>query len=150
MQANNGSESQPSNNVKENTPTTATNHQSTSTNKVVTAPPVVPAQPWLPMQYPPPPLVMQHGVMPPPHYAPHYMPYHHPHPHLHHRPHHIPPPPSPRHHSGGGSNGENRTIWVGELHQWMNEDYLVNCFASTEEVYLFSSLSIFFFLFCLL
>ncbi|CAA0808021.1 Polyadenylate-binding protein RBP47C [Striga hermonthica] len=36
---------------------------------------------------------------------------------------------------GGGSSGVNRTIWVGDLCGWMDEDYLRNCFASTGEVY---------------
>ncbi|KAI7737498.1 hypothetical protein M8C21_020983 [Ambrosia artemisiifolia] len=30
--------------------------------------------------------------------------------------------------------GENKVIWVGDLHNWMDEDYLRNCFASTGEV----------------
>ncbi|KAK1427395.1 hypothetical protein QVD17_16079 [Tagetes erecta] len=83
------------------------------------------APPWVPMQYPaPPPMLMQHHMMAasPGHYpmAPSYMPYH---------PHHV-------HHPAvsGGGGGENRTIWVGDLHNWMDEDYLRNCFASTGEV----------------
>ncbi|KAG9135211.1 hypothetical protein Leryth_013478 [Lithospermum erythrorhizon] len=72
-----------------------------------------PRQPWMGMPFPA-------LVMPPPHYPPHYMHFH---------PHHQPPPPpqSP----GGGSN---RTIWVGDLLHWMDEDYLRNCFASTGEL----------------
>ncbi|KAK6160732.1 hypothetical protein DH2020_004113 [Rehmannia glutinosa] len=131
MQANNGSESQPSNNSKEN------NNESTSTNKAVAPPPVVaavPGQQWVAMQYPAAAMIMQHGMIPAPHYAPHYLPYHpHPHPHHHH--------PSPHrmqqqsnNGNGGGSNGENCTIWVGDLHNWMDEDYLRNCFAKTGEV----------------
>ncbi|GFY95915.1 RNA-binding protein 47B [Actinidia rufa] len=33
-----------------------------------------------------------------------------------------------------GSNGENKTIWVGDLQNWMDEDYLHSCFGSTGEV----------------
>nr|GLL18228.1 polyadenylate-binding protein RBP47-like [Ipomoea trifida] len=82
--------------------------------------------PWVPMQYPAAATVMQHQMMPAPHYPPHYMPYH---PHfLHHAPPHAQPQQQ------GGSNGENRTIWIGDLHNWMDEDYLRSCFASTGEV----------------
>ncbi|PIN25249.1 Apoptosis-promoting RNA-binding protein TIA-1/TIAR (RRM superfamily) [Handroanthus impetiginosus] len=111
---------------------------SSNTKAVAPQPPVVapvPGQHWVAMQYPAAAMVMQHGMMPSPHYAPHYMPYHHH--HLHHHP--PPPPPLPPQQqsgssNGGGSNGENRTIWVGDLHNWMDEDYLRNCFASTGEV----------------
>ncbi|KAJ0527317.1 putative RNA recognition motif domain, nucleotide-binding alpha-beta plait domain superfamily [Helianthus annuus] len=34
----------------------------------------------------------------------------------------------------GSGGGENKAIWVGDLHNWMDEDYLRNCFASTGEV----------------
>lgn len=114
---------------------TTNNDAGNTTNKVPVPPPVVaavPGQQWVAMQYPPTAMVMQHGMLPAPHYAPHYMPYHH---HLHHppaMPHH--PPQSGGGGNGGGSNGENRTIWVGDLHNWMDEDYLRNCFASTGEV----------------
>ncbi|KAI3904178.1 hypothetical protein MKW92_029455 [Papaver armeniacum] len=33
-----------------------------------------------------------------------------------------------------GSPEENRTIWVGHLHYWMEENYLHSCFAHTGEV----------------
>ncbi|KAK2992304.1 hypothetical protein RJ640_020297, partial [Escallonia rubra] len=86
-----------------------------------------PPQQWVAMQYPAAAMVMQHQMMGGPHYAPHYMPY----------------PPPPQHHvphqqhlqqQQGSGGGENRTIWVGDLHNWMDEDYLRNCFASTGEV----------------
>ncbi|KAI3887898.1 hypothetical protein MKX03_015932 [Papaver bracteatum] len=32
----------------------------------------------------------------------------------------------------GSSSEENRTIWVGDLHYWMQENYLHSCFAHTE------------------
>ncbi|KAL0432475.1 UNVERIFIED_CONTAM: Polyadenylate-binding protein RBP47 [Sesamum latifolium] len=135
MQTNNGSESQQSSSKDNNN----NNNESGNANNKVVAPPqvvaAVPGQQWVAMQYP---MVMQHGMMPAPHYAPHYMPYHH---HLHHHPPLPPPPPPPQQQqqqsgatNGGGSNGENRTIWVGDLHNWMDEDYLRSCFASTGEV----------------
>ncbi|KAM0032748.1 putative RNA recognition motif domain, nucleotide-binding alpha-beta plait domain superfamily [Helianthus debilis subsp. tardiflorus] len=34
----------------------------------------------------------------------------------------------------GSGGGENKAIWIGDLHNWMDEDYLRNCFASTGEV----------------
>ncbi|KAL0323085.1 UNVERIFIED_CONTAM: Polyadenylate-binding protein RBP47C' [Sesamum angustifolium] len=135
MQTNNGSESQQSSSKDNNN----NNNESGNANNKVVAPPqvvaAVPGQQWVAMQYP---MVMQHGMMPAPHYAPHYMPYHH---HLHHHP-PLPPPPPPQQQqqqqtgatNGGGSNGENRTIWVGDLHNWMDEDYLRSCFASTGRV----------------
>ncbi|KAK3039390.1 hypothetical protein RJ639_027639 [Escallonia herrerae] len=102
----------------------------------VTAAGAPPPQQWVAMQYPAAAMqypaaamVMQHQMMGGPHYAPHYMPY--------------PPPPPPQHHvphqqhlqqQQGSGGGENRTIWVGDLHNWMDEDYLRNCFASTGEV----------------
>ncbi|XXG70776.1 hypothetical protein AAC387_Pa07g0180 [Persea americana] len=33
-----------------------------------------------------------------------------------------------------GSTDENKTIWVGDLHYWMEENYLHSCFAQTGEV----------------
>ncbi|XP_077213019.1 polyadenylate-binding protein RBP47-like [Tasmannia lanceolata] len=32
------------------------------------------------------------------------------------------------------SSDENKTIWIGDLHYWMDENYLHNCFAHTGEV----------------
>ncbi|KAM7266636.1 hypothetical protein ACFE04_004533 [Oxalis oulophora] len=102
---------------------------------------------WLP--YPPAAptaaMVMQHHMMPGQHYPPppppppphhqHYMAYHHQYQH---------PPQivvaSPQHQgsntsiNGGGGGGENKTIWVGDLHHWMDENYLHTCFASTAEI----------------
>ncbi|GAB2218317.1 hypothetical protein Drorol1_Dr00001537 [Drosera rotundifolia] len=82
-------------------------------------------------------MMMQHYALPPPPH--HYM--YHPHAYLHHHP---PPPPSPfRGGRGGGGGkmraseaaaGENRTIWVGDLQHWMDENYLHRCFAPTGEV----------------
>ncbi|KAH6778876.1 RNA-binding protein 47C [Perilla frutescens var. hirtella] len=129
MQTSNGSESQQTSSKESN------NESGNGGSKAVPPPPpqvvaAVPGQQWVAMQYPAAAMVMQHGMVPAPHYAPHYMPYH-----LHHHP----PPPPPQQpgggsSNGGGSNGENRTIWVGDLHNWMDEDYLRSCFAQTGEV----------------
>ncbi|KAH7850500.1 hypothetical protein Vadar_033973 [Vaccinium darrowii] len=74
-------------------------------------------------------MVMQHHQMMP-HYPPQYLPYH-PHPHYaHHQYHHH----VQQNQQQQGSNGENKTIWVGDLHNWMDEDYLHSCFTSTGEV----------------
>ncbi|XP_010268853.1 PREDICTED: polyadenylate-binding protein RBP47 isoform X2 [Nelumbo nucifera] len=76
-------------------------------------------QQWMAMQYPAATLVMQHQMMPQ-HYPQPYMPYHH----------HQQQPQSQQQ----GSSDENKTIWVGDLHYWMDESYLHNCFAHTGEV----------------
>ncbi|KAF8029557.1 hypothetical protein BT93_E2086 [Corymbia citriodora subsp. variegata] len=91
-------------------------------------------QPWVAMQYPPSAaMLMQHPQMlppPPPHHqhyaAPHYMAYHQYAP-SHQRVHHQPQQQQQQ-------NGENRTVWVGDLHHWMDESYLHSCFASTGEI----------------
>ncbi|KAK7321710.1 hypothetical protein VNO77_32593 [Canavalia gladiata] len=86
-------------------------------------------QQWVPMQYPAA-MVMQHHMLPPQHYAPPpYVSFHHQYPHLPHVPH--------QHHQQqhqNGSSGENKTIWIGDLHHWMDENYLHRCFASTGEI----------------
>lgn len=132
--------------------------QPNSGNKPQHAPPQTAV--W--MQYPAAAMVMQHQMMsappPPQHYPPppHYMAAYHP--FL------PPPPPSPHrghgfhhrnnhhnnHHSnnnsngnsnnnnsvngGGGGEGENKTVWIGDLQNWMDEIYLSNCFASAGEI----------------
>lgn len=106
-----------SSNVSSDPPT---QQQQAATATVTPAPPPQ----WVPMQYPAAAMVMQHPMIPPPHYPAHYLPYH-PHIQQHH------PSPTPQQQ---GSAAENRTIWVGDLHNWMDEDYLRNCFASTGEV----------------
>ncbi|KAK7310869.1 hypothetical protein RJT34_08640 [Clitoria ternatea] len=88
----------------------------------------VPPQ-WMPMQYPAAAMVMQHHMLPPQHYAPPpppqpYMAYHQYQQQLAHVPH--------AHHQG--SSAENKTVWVGDLHHWMDENYLHRCFASTGEI----------------
>jgi hypothetical protein len=48
----------------------------------------------------------------------------------------TPTPPAP----GSGGNGceDNKTIWVGDLQYWMDENYLHNCFGPSGEVCLLS------------
>ncbi|KAL1336985.1 hypothetical protein HN51_031437 [Arachis hypogaea] len=115
-------------------------------------------QQWMAMQYPATAMAMMQQQMMM--YPQHYMPYVHPHHYQpppppptahHHHQHHFkqqqtPPPssqPPQQHHNNhhgqqkqqSGSNGEEiRTIWLGDLHHWMDENYLVNCFAHTGEV----------------
>jgi hypothetical protein len=97
---------------------------------------------WVAMPFAPPPgaaaMVMPpHQMAPaPPQFA-----------HAHFVPFHAvaPPPPLPRavpvpavalgspapHQAG---QEENKTVWVGDLHYWMDENYLHNCFGYTGEV----------------
>lgn len=68
-------------------------------------------------------------------YPQHYMPYVH---------HYMPPhqqqlKPQPQlfqqlQQQKQGSSDEIRTVWLGDLHHWMDENYLHNCFAHTGEV----------------
>ncbi|KAG7941549.1 hypothetical protein I3843_16G050300 [Carya illinoinensis] len=103
--------------------------------------PQPPAPQWMAMQYPAAvPMVMQHQLMPPQHYGPpppppphHYVPYH-----LYQQ--HVQIQHPQQHHAQHlqkqqqGSGGENKTIWIGDLHHWMDENYLHSCFASTGEI----------------
>ncbi|KAK8585041.1 hypothetical protein V6N13_138982 [Hibiscus sabdariffa] len=90
---------------------------------------------WVAMQYPAAAMVMQHQMMRPQHFvAPppppqHYLPYH---AHYNQFQHHQGNGQQQQQGSSGG--GENKTIWVGDLHHWMDENYLHNCFASTGEI----------------
>ncbi|XP_006660711.2 polyadenylate-binding protein RBP47-like [Oryza brachyantha] len=107
----------------------------------VAAPPPPPH--WVAMPFAPPgaaAMVMQHQMAPPPpQFAPHFVPFHAV----------GPPPPQPRAaaappvavamgspapHAQGGGQEENKTIWVGDLHYWMDENYLHSCFGYTGEV----------------
>jgi hypothetical protein len=111
---------------------------------VVGAPPppaaaVVPPH-WVAMPFAPPPgaaaMVMQpHQMAPPPPQfaAAHFLPFHAV----------APPPPrappvpavalgSPAPHQAG--HEDNKTVWVGDLHYWMDENYLHSCFGYTGEV----------------
>ncbi|THU53108.1 hypothetical protein C4D60_Mb10t10950 [Musa balbisiana] len=92
-----------------------------------------PPQPWAAVRYPAPPMVMQHPMMgPPPPYGHPFVPYHQP---------PTPPPPPPpmsksiRYQQCGeaAAEDEKRTIWVGDLQYWMDENYLHSCFGHTGE-----------------
>lgn len=101
-----------------------------------------PPQRWMAMQYPAAAMIMQHPMMPPQHYvpppSPHYIPYRqYPPPHQLNGPQHQQP--------HQGSTSENKTVWVGDLQHWMDENYLHSCFASTGEVSNFTiSISVFY------
>ncbi|KAK4745690.1 hypothetical protein SAY87_012002 [Trapa incisa] len=98
-------------------------------------PPSPQQQRWMAMQYPAA-MMMPHGhqVVHPHHYNPRqYMAYAQyqvaaplPPQHKQQRPHHGQQLPH------GGD--DNQTIWVGDLHHWMEESYLHTCFASTGEI----------------
>ncbi|KAJ8501227.1 hypothetical protein OPV22_011779 [Ensete ventricosum] len=83
------------------------------------------------MRYPAPAMMMQHPMMAPPPYGHPFVSYHQP---------PTPPPPPPsksiRLHQGmeAAAEDEKRTIWVGDLHYWMDENYLHSCFGHTGEV----------------
>ncbi|CAK8577521.1 unnamed protein product [Lathyrus sativus] len=104
-------------------------------------------QQWMSMQYPATAMAMMQQQMMM--YPQHYMSYVHPH-HYQQPPHQQQPspPPSTQSHHGHGhhlhhqqqhqqkqvSPEEIRTIWLGDLHHWMDETFLHNCFAHTGEV----------------
>ncbi|XP_020704637.1 polyadenylate-binding protein RBP47 [Dendrobium catenatum] len=76
------------------------------------------------MQYPPATLMMPHPMAPPPPLPftpPPFFGYHQP----------MLPPPA----QGRSSGEENKTIWVGDLQYWMDENYLHSCFGHTGEVF---------------
>ncbi|CAN1323743.1 Polyadenylate-binding protein RBP47C [Linum perenne] len=96
-------------------------------------------QAWIPMQYPAAAnaMVMQH--------------HHHQMLPTHHHHYAIPPPPPQHymaaafqlqiplplpslHHQLGSAPDNNKTLWIGDLHNWMDENYLHTCFASTGEI----------------
>ncbi|KAL6650805.1 hypothetical protein ACP70R_009730 [Stipagrostis hirtigluma subsp. patula] len=85
---------------------------------------------WVVIPYPPPPPMVA-APPPPPQFAKHFAA--------------GPPPPAPAAAgrrtptppaAGSGGNGceENKTIWVGDLQYWMDENYLHNCFGPSGEV----------------
>ncbi|CAL9763377.1 unnamed protein product [Musa acuminata subsp. burmannicoides] len=92
-------------------------------------------QPWTAVRYPAPAMAMQHPMMapppPPPSYGHPFVPYPHP-------PTSPPQPPSisNRHQQGeeAAAEDEKRTIWVGDLQYWMDENYLLGCFVHAGEV----------------
>lgn len=77
---------------------------------------------WMAVQYPA--MVMQQQQMM---YNQHYLPYYHhqqqPKQHTH------------KHRNQIQASGEdNKTIWIGDLRHWMDEDYLHSCFSQSGEV----------------
>jgi hypothetical protein len=101
-------------------------------------------QPWVHMQFPH--MVMPHQMVaavppppPPPQFPQHFMPFHPPH-RAQFQAANTPaaaaaassPASAPAANGGGGE--DNKTIWVGDLHYWMDENYLANCFLYTGEV----------------
>uniref|UniRef100_A0A6N2MKC1 Uroporphyrinogen-III synthase n=1 Tax=Salix viminalis TaxID=40686 RepID=A0A6N2MKC1_SALVM len=99
-------------------------------------PPPPQQQQWMPMQYPAAAMVMQHQIIPPQHYGPpppqHYLaaayPQYQPH---HHHLSHVQQHTQKQQREG---SGENKSIWIGDLHHWMDENYLHSCFVSTGEI----------------
>ncbi|KAG6477961.1 hypothetical protein ZIOFF_061393 [Zingiber officinale] len=94
--------------------------------------PPPPSQGWAAVRYPAPALVMQHPMIapPPPPFGHGFVPYYQP----------PTPPPLPplkpsRHQKCGdaAADEEKRTIWVGDLQYWMDENYLHSCFGHTGE-----------------
>ncbi|MGF2531706.1 RNA-binding protein, partial [Ralstonia pseudosolanacearum] len=82
-------------------------------------------QQWMAMQYPPAAatMMMQQQMM-----AQHqYMAAYPPHPQQQQ-------PYQQQYQQQQGSSDENKTIWIGDLHYWMDESYLNNCFGQTGEV----------------
>ncbi|KAI8027387.1 Polyadenylate-binding protein RBP47 [Camellia lanceoleosa] len=84
-------------------------------------------QQWMAMQYPATAMAMQHHMM---YQQPHYIPYHlQPYQQQQQQIHH-----QQQQQQIQGSSDENRTIWIGDLQQWMDEGYINTCFAHTGEV----------------
>ncbi|KAA8545890.1 hypothetical protein F0562_020659 [Nyssa sinensis] len=81
-------------------------------------------QQWMAMQYSAAPMVMPHQMM----YQQHYMPYHQQSYQQQQQ------QQQPSQSQIQGSSDENKTIWVGDLQQWMDEGYLSSCFGHTGEV----------------
>ncbi|KAI3448096.1 hypothetical protein Pfo_004761 [Paulownia fortunei] len=87
-------------------------------------------QQWMAMQYPA--MAMQQPMM----YNQHYVPYYH---HQQQQQYQQQPlqtqPQPPKQNNQIQSSGEdNRTIWIGDLQQWMDEGYLQSCFSQSGEV----------------
>ncbi|KAL0384188.1 UNVERIFIED_CONTAM: Polyadenylate-binding protein RBP47 [Sesamum radiatum] len=87
-------------------------------------------QQWMAMQYPA--MAMQQHMM----YNQHYVPYYHPHhlPQQQQYQQQLPPQPSKQNNQIQSSGEDNKTIWIGDLQQWMDEAYLQSCFSQTGEV----------------
>ena len=113
------------------------NHQ-----RITSSSPTPPPPPshWMGMRYPSPMMMPHHMMYPPPPYSP----YHH-HNHMYQHQHHQ----SRGNKHQNASNAENKTIWIGDLLHWMDENYLNSCFAPAGEVSASLSLSLFIYFNCL-
>ncbi|XP_047937685.1 polyadenylate-binding protein RBP47-like [Salvia hispanica] len=80
-------------------------------------------QQWMAMQYPA--MAMQQHMM----YNQHYAPYYHPQQQQYHQ-------PQGQKQNNQIHNGaeDNKTIWIGDLQQWMDEAYIHSCFSQSGEV----------------
>lgn len=83
---------------------------------------------WVVIPYPPPPPMV--AAPPPPQFAKHFAAGPPPPPQAGGR--RTPTPPATG--SGGNACEENKTIWVGDLQYWMDENYLHSCFGPSGEV----------------
>ncbi|KAK4378417.1 hypothetical protein RND71_000279 [Anisodus tanguticus] len=77
-------------------------------------------QQWMAMQYPAAAMAMQQQMM----YGQQYMPYYH-----QQQQHKMQQAPQIQ-----SSSEDNRTIWIGDLQQWMDESYLHSCFSQAAEL----------------
>ncbi|KAG6711453.1 hypothetical protein I3842_05G054000 [Carya illinoinensis] len=102
-------------------------------------------QQWMAMQYPAAAMALMQQQQQQQMMMYNYMPYAHPHhqPHPHHYQQQHQPQAQIQHQKQQqqqqqqqqlGSADEVKTIWIGDLHHWMDESYLHNCFAHTGEV----------------
>ncbi|XP_010461546.1 PREDICTED: polyadenylate-binding protein RBP47C-like [Camelina sativa] len=96
---------------------------------VTPTPPPPPPQ-YMAMRYPPAVVLPHHMMYAPPPPPPPYSPYHQ-YPNQHHP--HLSRGGNNNKHQNA-SNGENKTIWVGDLHHWMDEPYLNSSFGSAGEI----------------
>ncbi|EYU37704.1 hypothetical protein ABFS82_02G031600 [Erythranthe guttata] len=89
-------------------------------------------QQWMAMQYPA--MAMQQHMM----YNQQYVPYYHPHQQPPQQQQYQQPPPPPQalkqNNQIQSSAEDNKTIWIGDLQQWMDDGYLQSCFAQSGEV----------------
>ena len=95
-------------------------------------PPTMGQQPNQQYQQQQPYMMMPPQPQPPPMWAPSAQP----------PPQSVPPPQTVQ----PASADEVRTLWIGDLQYWMDENYLYTCFAHTGEVYITSFSFLFFFL----
>ncbi|KAG2705460.1 hypothetical protein I3760_05G054500 [Carya illinoinensis] len=101
-------------------------------------------QQWMAMQYPAAAMALmqqQQQQMMMYNYMPYAHPHHQPHPHHYQQQHqpqaqiqHQKQQQQQQQQQQLGSADEVKTIWIGDLHHWMDESYLHNCFAHTGEV----------------